>query len=355
MKKNDTKEGNPLAVKERTRLPLEKRSRQNFPIPSTMKVHRVYAKEPIDITCWAYMKLLRERDRTKKMYDVNPYAEVYQFRDTVYGILTESLDGAGDSWIYLINGPKKVLLIDTSFGLGNLKGLVEEITGRKEIIVVNTHGHYDHAYGNAQFDRVYCHKYETASLAMQDAHIWDYLFEEGTGRGIWAEFDRRDLITYRPYEIIGCEDGTVFHLGEDHEVELVHMGGHTAGHAGYLDKKNRILFAGDDIISMRIGINGSRSGLPYPEYATVNALYKSLGKLKQRMGEYDHVFSSHFVTDLENAAVEAVWEACGEIMEDPWKNYDYLLGEGEGIRYYKWIEGLGTLNYSRKGITTKEL
>ena len=38
-----------------------------------------------------------------KLYDINPYAEVYQFRDHIYGIYTESLDGMGDPWIYLFD------------------------------------------------------------------------------------------------------------------------------------------------------------------------------------------------------------------------------------------------------------
>jgi hypothetical protein len=45
----------------------------------------------------------------------------------------------GAPWMYLVIGHEKALLVDTSFGLGNLKGLVDEITGAMEVIVVNTH------------------------------------------------------------------------------------------------------------------------------------------------------------------------------------------------------------------------
>ena len=50
----------PAGGKERVRIPAEKRGRQNFPILSETKGERAYQAEPIDETCWAYMKLLRE-------------------------------------------------------------------------------------------------------------------------------------------------------------------------------------------------------------------------------------------------------------------------------------------------------
>jgi glyoxylase-like metal-dependent hydrolase (beta-lactamase superfamily II) len=56
--------------------------------------------------------------------------------------------GAPDNWIWLIIGAKKAMLIDTCYGLGDMKGLVDEITGGMPLIVANTHGHFDHAGGD---------------------------------------------------------------------------------------------------------------------------------------------------------------------------------------------------------------
>lgn len=340
------KNGNPLAEKERIRLPRERWRRQNYPIHNDLKIKRIYQREPIDATCWAYMKLLRSQNKTKRVYPVNPYVEVYQFRDNLYGLLTESADGAGDSWMYLIVGPKKAMLIDTSFGIGDLAALVKALAPEKELIVVNTHGHFDHAYGNCQFDRVYCHEYEVPSLQRQDEHIWDYLFDEKTGRGIWSDFDRGDIVPFKPYEVVGCKDGYRFDLGDGYEVELVHLGGHTPGHAGFLDRQDRIFFAGDDIVSMRVGVSGPRPGLPFGEYATVNTLCGQLEKLVARLQEFDHVFPSHFVVDLENAVVQAMCEACHAVLEDPVGHSHYSRGSGAGIRYFRYVEGLGTLSYT---------
>jgi glyoxylase-like metal-dependent hydrolase (beta-lactamase superfamily II) len=91
--------------------------------------------------------------------------------------------------MYLLLGLEKVLLIDTGFGVGDLKGLVDQITGGTPLVVVNTHAHFDHTYGNIQFDSLYCHDYEVPRLiAKQNPHIWDYLFDE-QGNCIWIEFD----------------------------------------------------------------------------------------------------------------------------------------------------------------------
>ncbi|MBR4609455.1 MAG: MBL fold metallo-hydrolase, partial [Erysipelotrichaceae bacterium] len=306
-----------LAFKETERIPEEERCYQNPPIKNDLKAERVYQKEPIDSTCWAYMKMLRESNRTKKVYDVNPYVEVYQFRENVYGLLSISADGGGDPWMYLINGKDKAMLIDTAFGIGSLKALVRQLVGDKPLIVVNTHNHYDHAYGNAEFDEVYCHEYEVQFLEKQDEHIWDYLFENGNGRCIWTECDRIDLIHFKPYRIIGVKDGYRFDLGDDHIVELVHLGGHSCGHSGFLDYKNRIFFTGDDIVSMRIGIGGPRDGFAHGECSTVSFMYQQFKKLQQKASFFDSVFTGHFVTDLEAKTVDYVTEACEKICQDP--------------------------------------
>lgn len=331
-------------------IPSEKeKPRQNIPIKSEIKMKRIFQREPIDESCWAWMKLLRETNKTKKIYDVNPYAEVYRFRDNVYGILTESADGMGDPWMYLITGPEKALLIDTSFGIGDLRGLVDEITGGMPTIVVNTHASVDHSYGNFQFEKVYCHEYAVPYLQKQmDPHIWDHFFNE-EGNGIWADFDRNDIVPLKEYEIVGCPNGTVFDLGGGYEIELIFLPGHQSGHCGYLDKRNRILFAGDSIISMRVGISGPKPGMPYGEYATVTAFRNELERLVKRLDEFDYVFSGHFIGDLENVVVSNMLKACNEVVENP-ERCAFKRETGHGITYYKYVEGLGTLAYNLNSV-----
>ena len=51
---------------------------------------------------------------------------------------------------YLLLGREKAMLIDTAYGEGDLPALIASITSLP-LIVVNTHGHYDHTSGNAFF------------------------------------------------------------------------------------------------------------------------------------------------------------------------------------------------------------
>lgn len=305
-------------------------------------------REPENPIRYAFAKLLRERDKTKRVYDVDPFVEVYDLREDIIGIYTESLDGMGDSWIFLINGPEKALLIDTSFGLGDLKGLVHELIGNKPYYVANTHSHFDHAYGNYQFDRVYCHEYEAPKLlANMNDKVWDYLFDEN-GNGKWYDFKREDLCKFKEYEVVGVPDGYTFDLGGGHEVELVFLPGHSDGHCGFLDKKNRIFFPGDDCCVGAIGI-GRQPNTPYNKYATVEAFYKELQKITARVSEYDSLFPSHGPVETGPVMLFSAMEACKAVLDDP-SCYDMRKESPRGIQFGKMIFESGYLSYGKNSV-----
>ncbi len=307
-------------------------------------------KEPIEPISWAWVVRIRENEKLKKVYDVNPYAEVFSFKEKVHSIYAESADGMGDSWMHLIIGPEKAMLIDTGFGIGNLKGLVGELTGGMPLIVANTHHHIDHAYGNCQFERVYCHEYGVRYLKMQqDPHAWDHLYDEN-GKGIWLKFDKKDIVPYKEYEIVGCPNNYIFDLGGGHKVELIFMPGHAPGGCCYLDKKNRILFAGDALLSMRVSVGGPRAGMPYPEFSTVTAFRNELAKLAPRSYEFDSVFPGHFILGIDKSVVQNMLDACNQVIANP-DSHDYTETNTRGIEVkMKKVKGLGTLAYRDSSI-----
>jgi glyoxylase-like metal-dependent hydrolase (beta-lactamase superfamily II) len=323
--------------------------KEMWPIVSDIKSTRIKFDTPQNQISHAYMKQVRENNRTKKIYPVNPYVEVYQFRDNAYELFTMNCDGKGDMWMHLIVGPEKAMLIDTGYGLGDIPGLVNKLTAGKPLIVANTHDHPDHAKGNCRFDRVYCHEHSAASLEAQDEHIWDYLFDKD-GKNIWLQFDRKDLPKFKKYEVVGVPDGHVFNLGKGYEVELIHTGGHAVGHAGYLDKTNRIFYPGDNICSDISGCGNITvtSKAPHAE-TTALAFYRDrMKKLVERINEYDYVFPNHFMTNVENSLMYNILETCEKIIENP-KSYDYKAfypGNNGGMtRCYKYIPGFSVLAY----------
>lgn len=327
---------------------------QMWPIQSQLKSKRIRFDGPINQVSWAFMKELRENNKTKKMYDINPYVEVYRFRDNMYGLFAENCDGMGDVWMYLVDGPEKAMLIDTGYGLGDLKGLVDQITGGKPVIVVNTHDHFDHAYGNCRFDRAYCHEYLVPYLENQHEHMWDYLFD-GFGNNLWLSFDRKDLPVFKKYEIVGVPDGYTFDLGGGHQVELIFTGGHAAGHAAFLDKKNRILFTGDNICSDVSGcgsVNITKPG-PYGENTSLKVYRDNVARLCARMDEFDYIYPQHFMNNIENNLLPNILETCDAILADP-ESYDYKIERWgkdrneKNVRYFKFVKGFSVIAYGYK-------
>ena len=285
-------------------------------IKSDLKSRRIVWDEERAIR-WPYYKIIREFSTLKEFYpEINPYYEAYKMRDNMWALFSESMDGAGDVWSYLIDGPEKAMLIDTGFGVGDLKGLCEHLIGKKELIIVNTHHHYDHAYGNCQFEKVYCSEAEVYRLEQRNnPHIWDYLFNED-GSCKYTEFDRADIVEYHKYEIVGVPDGHIFDLGDGYQVELVMLPGHSPGQSGYLDHHHHIIFTGDTG-----GINNANPEEPYAENCTVEALYEALKKLEPRFDEIEAVFPGHGMLDQTGETLRYLMNAAEAILKNP-GNYD---------------------------------
>lgn len=273
---------------------------------------------------WAWEKDMLEHNETLKVYDCNPFAGVFQFRDNLYGLYLENADGLGNVWMFLIEGPKYGLLIDTGYGIGDTKALVNELLGGKPFYVANTHCGIDHTLGNCRFDKIHCFPGEAVKLRRHDEHIWDYLFDE-KGEPIWMEFSREDLPVFKKYEIVECEDGHVFDLGDGYEVEMIWVPGHAEGHAAFLDRHNRILFTGDSITS-NYGANGlvDRPN-PKPIYGGVHCNYKSyrvgLQKIMDRYDQFDTFFPQHHQVDFDKSILKSCVKAVDEILANP-ENYD---------------------------------
>lgn len=318
-------------------------------IRSELKSRRIKFDVPHTYTSMAFMKQMRENDQSRKIYDVDPYVEVYRVRDDVYALFTENCDGMADVWMYLINGSSSAFLIDTGYGLGDTKALIDTITDGKPLIVVNTHNHCDHAYGNCRFEKVYCHEYLVPYLESQNEHQWDYLFDEN-GNNIWLDFDRRDLPVFKKFEIVGVPDGYAWDLGDGHEVEMIFQGGHAAGHVAYLDKKNRILFPGDNVCSDTShagGIGGAYWGMdgPYSEATLLKNYKERVRVLVNRMDEYDYIFPQHFMLDIRASAMQNVLETLEAIDADP-TCYDYKQETPRGTLYFKYIRGFTHMSYT---------
>ena len=203
---------------------------------------------------------------------------------------------------YLIEGRDYALLIDSIIGLGNLKAFCETLTD-KPIRLVNTHAHSDHVGGNFHFDECWMHHRDIGFFQTCIGVKKEQLIEMAKQTAL-PEY--RDLIEpdgsfadWNPIKVYPLYDGDVFDLG-DRTVEVVEVGGHTAGSIVLIDHKTRIAYTGD-------ACNGNTL-LEFDNSLPVISYMRNLLHLKEHQQEFDRMYGGHEIFDasLVDEAIETV-------------------------------------------------
>lgn len=266
----------------------------------------------------AYAALLCEKPH--KVYDVDPYVMAFEDEEVpgVFHIYYDAHSKGASAWMHLIVGQERALLIDTAFGIGDLRSLVETLTD-KPVDVVNTHFHGDHSAGNGQFETIFIHKYDIPYLEMSEKAENRLLPAPGTYR-------EEDIIPLRSAKHIAMEDGFVFRLGEGHEVEVIHMPGHAAGGCMLLDRKYNLLFSGDAVVFTPTLIIGKFPAPYYPEYLTVTAFRDALKKALPKCQNVKKLYTGHSVQGISPVYLTDMMDCCEKIIAHPdqYETYDYV-------------------------------
>ncbi len=132
---------------------------------------------------------------------------------------------------YIVTGSEKVCVIDTMYGYNNLREAVGKISD-KPVIVINTHGHPDHIFGNVYFDEAYLNP-KDHDLALSFINNPEFIRRSQEYGLVMPEFK----------EIRG---GDKIDLGGK-TLEIYDLPGHTPGGILLLLKEDRILFTGDSV------------------------------------------------------------------------------------------------------------
>ena len=258
--------------------------------------------------------------KSHKVYDVDPYVMVFEDEDVpgIFHIYYDAHSKGASAWMHLIVGQERALLIDTAFGIGDLRGLVETLTD-KPVDVVNTHFHGDHSAGNGQFETIFIHKYDIPYLEMSEKAENRLLPAPGTYR-------EEDIIPLRSAKHVAMEDGFVFRLGEGHEVEVIHMPGHAAGGCMLLDRKYNLLFSGDAVVFTPTLIIGRFPAPYYPEYLTVTAFRDALKKALPKCQNVKKLYTGHSVQGISPVYLTDMIDCCEKIIAHPdqYETYDYV-------------------------------
>lgn len=200
-----------------------------------------------------------------------------------------AIDDGDEDLIYLIAGRERALLLDTGWGIGDLKGVVASFTSLP-LLVLNSHGHPDHASGNGAFDRVHIARpdlpfVKTPLPAQEVAGIREELLSESLTPDV-------SLDAWSPGvagELVPVEDGHIFDLG-GRTLEVIALPGHTPGSICLLDRQARALFVGDSIHDGVIWLHLEES-LPLGEFC------RGLRRLQGWADAFDYILPGH--TDLD--------------------------------------------------------
>ena len=147
---------------------------------------------------------------------------------------------------YLILGSDRALLFDTGLGIGSIRAVVNELT-RLPVSALNSHTHYDHVGGNAEFDHILARDtpYTAAnSRGFPHSELAGEVSPAALCRPLPAGFDSASFHTrpFTPSERVA--DGTRIDLG-GRTLEVMEVPGHTPDAIALLDRAAGLLWTGD--------------------------------------------------------------------------------------------------------------
>lgn len=186
----------------------------------------------------------------------------------------------GTENIYLLEGDEKALLVDTGYGVGNLREYVKKLT-EKPILVANTHFHPDHAAGNGEFEQVYM-----SSGAPIDAPSVE------TPGAVPFELSK---LPYPEYKKIYIGEGDKLELG-NRTVEVLDVKpAHCNSSLFFWDQKHRMLFCGDELEAGQVMMfdNSKNPEAPYDVKERLDNFRENFIRLKDMKGTFDYLLPNH--------------------------------------------------------------
>lgn len=264
-------------------------------------------------------------EKLKRPQYSNEWFEVYEVKDSIFAIAEPY------QWqeviSYLLIGKEFALLFDTGNGIGNIKAVAESIT-KLPIRVLNSHSHFDHVGGNADFDFIYGMDTEfTRGRKQGRTHeqVADEVSPEALCKplpdGVKAEDHR-----IRPYEVSEVvSEGYVLDMG-NRKLKVISIPGHTPDAIGLVDEANGYLWTGDTFYKGAIWLFAKETDLP--------AYKSSIARLAAMAPSLKYTFPAHNVPVVDPKMLVDLNQALGDIENDKVK----FTVNKDGRRVYEFGE-----------------
>ena len=265
----------------------------------------------------------REWSEFERIDQDQDWFEVYRIADGVFAIYEP---GQFEEVIsFLVTGEERALLFDTGLGIGDMKRVVEQLTDL-EIIVLNSHTHYDHIGGNYQFETIYARDTdytrrraggsppEATAEFLKEGWVWKPL-PEGFDAG---DFRSRSFTISR-----FVDEGDTIELG-GRQLEILSTPGHAPDAICLIDRENRLLLTGDSFYLAPLYTH--LEGSDFLDYE------KTAARLAGLAGQIDAAITSHNVPVVAPHYMTALGDAFSAIANGTAN--DYVTADG--FREYRF-------------------
>jgi glyoxylase-like metal-dependent hydrolase (beta-lactamase superfamily II) len=198
------------------------------------------------------------------------------FQSSLISTNTWLIQGEGCT-SYLVVGDKYGVMIDTGYAVENIQVFAQSLTNIPVKWAANTHGHFDHTGGNGWFERTYM-----SEEALEIAKI--------------PYPSKTSLIYPLDYPVTIAGDGDTIDLG-NRVLEVFKIPAHAPSSLAFLDRKERILFTGDEVAPSVMLYWMQEEPQP-----TIEQHAQNMEKLLKHQHDYDYICSGHSLS-LENASL----------------------------------------------------
>jgi len=213
---------------------------------------------------------------------------------------------------HLIFGDNRVYVCDTFLGPDSMKDIMKIIKDNghqdKPIVVFNSHADWDHVWGNCYFEDAMILGHRECKIRMEKE---------------WEDELKRNQ-EFKKGEVILAPPNTVFdekYIFEDDGVEFFYSPGHTIDSASCYDKREKILFVGDNV----------ESDLPYVNSLDFDTYISTLEDYLAR--DWTHLVAGHDPIQTDDALVRSNLDYLRLMKE--WKvNLSVLTKKGLDVHLY---------------------